>query len=139
MSFTIATVIGGIATVLVFLLTQPKKGTREHKLVNRADQPCVDLADLPGLCRLAPGGSYVVQTFRQSQNPHQDDRYLPDADSALKAAMTTFKRAKIDLVSVMDSTDIEFSFQRAVPDYTGRSEGRKVRWVEIHRIAPATE
>jgi hypothetical protein len=139
MSITLATVVGTIATAVVLFATRAKPGSREHKLVHRSDQPHIDLGDLPAHCKLRTGGNFVVRTFRQSQNLHQEDRFFSSPETALKAAMATFKRAKINHVAVMDSTEMEFSFQRSFPDFSGRNEGRKIRWIEIHRIQPETK
>lgn len=132
MSITLASVVGAIVAIAIAIGTRPKPGSREHKLVNRADQVHCGLDELSTYCKLPEEGVFVLKTYRQSQSPHQEDRVFGSRALALKAAVSTFKRAKIEHVAVMDSTASEFSFQRSMPDYTGRHEGRKVRWIEIH-------
>lgn len=133
MSITVAGVIGGIAALALWAMSRPAPGTREEKLLNNNEDNLFDIEEVAAQCRLTREGLFILRTFRQSGNPHQEDRVYTECDAAVRAALSTFKRAKIDLVVIMDNTNDEFSFRRAVPDFRGRSEGKKVRWVEIHR------
>jgi hypothetical protein len=77
----------------------------------------LDISEIAAQCRLAKGGQFVLRTFRQSGK-----------------ALSTFRRAKVDLITIVESSEKEFSFRRAVPDFRGRNEGKRLCWIEIHRV-----
>ena len=52
----------------------------------------------------------------------------------MAAALSTLRRAKVDLVTIVESTQDEFSFRRSVPDFSGRNEGKRLSRIEIHRL-----
>ncbi|MFT4195825.1 hypothetical protein [Ottowia sp.] len=85
-------------------------------------------------------GGYVVETYRQSGNTHQGPRYFGSAAGAIAAAMTTFRRGRINEVLIHESTPALLSFRRPFHDHFGHHEGRKLGWIDIRRIDdPGTE
>ncbi|MCZ8254669.1 MAG: hypothetical protein O9327_03155 [Polaromonas sp.] len=124
--------VGFLGLLAVIGLMKSKPGTREHKLVYRSDQIHTTVDDLGSHCRLPSNATFAVKFFRQSHNAHQDDQVCEGLQAALQVAKTTFRRAGVHELAIMDNTDREFSFQRSTPDYTGRQAGKKLRWIEIH-------
>ena len=53
---------------------------------------------------------------------------------AIRAAVTTFRRARIEYAVVVKNTETEFVFQRPYHSHRGRQEGKKVSRVEIYGI-----
>ena len=132
MSLTIATILGTVGLLALWGLSRPKDGSGEAKLSK--DGPALDISEVAAQWRLAKSGQFVLRTFRQSGNPHQEDRLFDRADAAVAAALSTFRRAKVDMITIIESTADEFSFRRSVPDFRGRNEGRRLHRIEIHRV-----
>jgi len=55
-------------------------------------------------------------------------------EAAIKAATTTFKRAKIEYAFITANTETEFFFRRAYYHHGGSAEGKKVGSVEIYKV-----
>jgi hypothetical protein len=127
-------VVGAVFLLIIYFTSRPEKGSREAAFANTEETKILTLEELPSLSQLTGSGSFVVRTLRQSGNPHQEDRAFGDSKLALQAAMSTFRRSKIEFVVVVANTPTELSFRRPWHDHRGRSEGKKVGWIEIHRV-----
>lgn len=80
-------------------------------------------------------GNFRLRILRQSGNPQKDDQYFDNADKAIKAAVTTFKRSKIDYVVITANEAPHFNFRRSYHHHRGKAEGKKVGSVEITRMS----
>lgn len=133
----LAAAIGTIVAVMVLAATRAKPGTRDHALLNTEETQFYELEGVQALARLRDPGQFVVKVFRQSGNPYKDDQQYSSAASAVKAMLSTFRRAKVDTVVVMFNTEDEFSLRRGWKCHRGHHEGKKLGWIEIHRLPGA--
>lgn len=103
-----------------------------------ADDPnnkdVVYLQQLVEVANLDEASKYLVVIYRQSGNIQQKDKIYPSASDAIKAAVTTFKRAKIPFVSITENSSERLSFSRPWHSHKGSSEGKKVGSVLIMRM-----
>jgi hypothetical protein len=106
-----------------------------RRLEDPDDKSVVYLDEIVGISSLQEGGQYQVRIVRQSGNLQQEDRIFDDKEKAIKAAVSTFKRAKIEYVAVDANTPTEFFFRRPYHCHRGRSEGKKVAKAEIYKVA----
>lgn len=132
---TIIFVFIGAVWLIAELLKKPDQNSRVLMDARVEEKPFIDLQSLGSQSRLSEEGCYVVQTFRQSGNPHQEDRFFNSASQAIAAATSTFKRSKIDSLIVHQSTEDLLSVRRPFHDHRGRSEGKKVGWIDIRRLS----
>jgi hypothetical protein len=72
--------------------------------------------------------------LRQSGNLQKDDQVFDTHEAAIKAAISTFKRAKIEYAFITKNTNVEFFFRRPYHHHGGSSEGKKVGSIEIYKI-----
>lgn len=117
----------GLALMGILALVYWLSIEESHK---RLDDPDDDrtlwLDQLPEKIALAPAGTYRVTVLRQSGNVHAERVVTGSAQDALKVALATFRRAKIDAVHVGRNTRQELSFGRMYHDHRGKAEGKKV-------------
>jgi hypothetical protein len=105
------------------------------KLSDSSNLAVIYLGQLQGLTQLNPSGTFLVRTLRQSGNLQQDDRVFESRDAALNAALSTFKRAKIDSISLVSNTPDLLHIQRAFYGHRGSGEGKKVGTIIIQRTS----
>ncbi|MFL1452887.1 hypothetical protein ACJO5Y_00400 [Marinobacter sp. GN3S48] len=115
--------------VFVVMLNQ------QQKLDDPNNTEVVYLDQLTQVCSLAEPGNFRVRIFRQSGNLQKDDQFFTSVGDAIKAATSTFKRAKIDHVVITTNEETNFSFRRPYHDHRGVKEGKKVGKVEIRRMS----
>jgi len=132
---TIILVFFGAVWLIAELLKKPDPSSRVLMDARVEEKPFVDLQSIASQSKLSEEGRYVVQTFRQSGNPHQEDRFFNSASQAIAAATSTFKRSKIDSLIVHQSTEDLLSVRRPFHDHRGRNEGKKVGWIDIRRLS----
>ena len=120
---------GLLIASLVALLNQ------EQKLDDPDNTEVVYLDQLIELCAMRGMGNFRLRILRQSGNPQKEDQYFENADRAIKAAVTTFKRAKIDYVVITANEAPHFNFRRPYHHHGGKAEGKKVGSVEITRMS----
>jgi hypothetical protein len=104
----------------------------EWRLRDPNDHSVVYLHQVEEIASLSCDGPFLVRTYRQSGNLHQDDRVTDCAGFAVKAAVTTLRRAKIDYVVVSKNTPSALTLTRPFHCHRGRAEGKKIGWIEIH-------
>lgn len=107
---------------------------QQQKLDDPNNTEVVYLDQLSGLCNLTKPGKYMLRTLRQSGNLQKDDQIYNSLESALKAGISTFKRAKIEYVVISKNTESIFGFRRPYHNHRGTKEGKKVGSIEIHRV-----
>ena len=107
---------------------------QEQKLKDPANKDVVYTGQLQKVARLKNPGSFVVRVIRQSGNLQQEDKIYTSAEEAIQAAVSTFKRAKIDFVCIKTNTETQLSFHRPSHDHRGSNEGKKVGAVAIVRM-----
>lgn len=108
---------------------------QQQKLEDPNDESVVYTEAVNRVSLLQAGGRYQVRIIRQSGNLQQDDRIFDNKEKAINAAVSTFKRAKIEYVAVDKNTGTEFFFRRPYHCHRGRSEGKKVAKAEIYKIS----
>lgn len=117
----------GLALMGVLALVYWLSIEESHKRLNDPeDDRTLWLDQLPDRIALAPAGTYRVTVLRQSGNVHAERLVTGSAQDALKVALATFRRARIDAVHVGRNTRQEFSFGRIYHDHRGKAEGKKV-------------
>ena len=131
----IGSIVGAVFLLILYLTSRPEKGSREAAFITTQETKIIGLEEVASLSQLASSGTFVVRTFRQSGNPHQDDRSFNAADPALQAALSTFRRSKIECIVIVANSPAELTIRRPWHDHKGRSEGKKVGWIEIHRVS----
>lgn len=127
MVFAIIIAIFGIA--LFFYFTQKQS----ERLADPLDHSTVYLDDLLSHIMLENEGPFILHVYRQSGNIHADSKVFATRDAALASALSTFKRAQIDAVSVQQNTSYRLNVTRAFFDHRGKAEGKKVGGFEIVR------
>lgn len=128
------TVIGLIGGAILFGFTVALISKRERQLDDPDDDSVVYLDQLKDTSSLQHGGKYLVRILRQSGNLQKDDQIFESPEKAIGAAITTFKRAKIDYVFIEKNTEVEFWFRRPYHHHGGKAEGKKVGSVEIYKV-----
>ncbi|WP_434931020.1 hypothetical protein ACRWQM_01540 [Shewanella sp. HL-SH5] len=127
-------VLSLIACVIMALITFIISSSRERQLDDPNDTSVVYLDKLQELSNLQDNGKYLLRIIRQSGNLQKDDQILDCPNKAIKAAISTLKRAKIDFVLISKNTEVEFFFRRTFHHHGGSAEGQKVGSVEIYKI-----
>lgn len=107
---------------------------REEQFDDPNDDCVVHLDELEGVCTLQSSGKYLVRTLRQSGNLQKDDKTFGDQYAAIKFAVSTFKRAKIECAYITKNTETEFLFRRPYHHHGGSAEGKKVGSIEIYKV-----
>lgn len=105
----------------------------EKALEDPNDKSRIYLEQLPVIALLSGHGLFRVIILRQSGNLHAEYESASAVD-ALKKAMTTFRRAKIDTILVSQNTESVLHFKRLFYSHRGSAEGKKVGSVEITKI-----
>ncbi|MGP4846186.1 hypothetical protein ACTXGQ_18810 [Marinobacter sp. 1Y8] len=124
---------------LILLIGFFKMIDQEEQLKDPKNTEVVYLSQLPEVCVMGDGGKYRLSIFRQSGNSHQNDKTYGSLETAIKAATSTFKRAKIDYVVITNNSESTFGFRRPFHAHGGRQEGKKVERAEISKITTSGE
>ena len=123
-----------IALIVLVVAGAVKVWVQERQLKDPDDKSVVYLDEVAQISALNEDGPFLVRTLRQSGNEHQADRIAATAGEAIKCAVSTFKRAKIDYVVVLENSASKLVFRRPFHDHRGRNEGKKVGIVGIVKI-----
>lgn len=86
----------------------------------------VYLDQLPSVTELQGRGLWSITIIRQSGNFHSSKEVHGDAAAALAAAVSTFRRAKIDGIGIIKNETAELHFGRLFHNHRGSNEGKKV-------------
>ena len=125
----------GLAMALVLgLVTFIALSKTDRKLNDPNDSEIIFTDQILEQANLRPAKQYTIHIYRQSGNPQQPDRIVeaeggfdvPPAE-AIKLALTTLRRAKIDHVSLLENTETTLHVQRPLHQHGGKQEGKKVR------------
>ena len=127
-------VFGFIVLAVLIVAGAVKIWMQERRLKDPDDKSVVYLEEVAQISVLNETGPFLVRTLRQSGNEHQADRIAATAGEAIKCAVSTFKRAKIDYVVVLENSASKLVFRRPFHDHRGRNEGKKVGLVGIVKI-----
>lgn len=133
-----AEVIGWILLAGLLVASLIAMSNQQKKLDDPNNTEVVYLDQLIEICAMRGLGNFRLRILRQSGNPQKDDQYFDNADNAdkaIKAAVTTFKRAKIDYVVITANEATHFNFRRPYRHHGGKAEGKKVGSVEITRMS----
>ena len=123
-----------IAGVIMILITFTVSSSREKQPDDPNDDSVVYLDQLEEVSTLQENGKYLLRILRQSCNLQKDDQILDCPYKAIKKAIKTLKRAKIDFVLISKNTEVEFFFRRTYHHHGGSAEGNKVGSVEILKV-----
>lgn len=108
---------------------------KQQALEDPDDNSALHLDELVAKTNLQSGGEYLLRVYRQSGNLQKDDQIFDSYEAAIKNAVTTFKRAKIEFAFVTKNTEVEYFFQRPYYHHGGAAEGKKVGRVEIYKVS----
>lgn len=128
------TIVGLIVGVIMAIITWATISKREQQLDDPNDDSVVYLDQLVAISTLQSGGNYLLRVLRQSGNLQKDDQVFDTHEAAIKAAISTFNRAKIEYAFITKNTNVEFFFRRPYHHHGGSAEGKKVGSVEIYKI-----
>jgi hypothetical protein len=119
------TIVGLILGVIMVIITWVTISKREQQLDDPDDDSVVYLDQLIATSILQRGGKYLLRVLRQSGNLQKDDQVFDTYEAAIKAAISTFKRAKIEYAFITKNTNVEFIFRRPYHHHGGSAEGKK--------------
>jgi hypothetical protein len=119
------TIVGLILGVIMVIITWVTISKREQQLDDPDDDSVVYLDQLIATSILQRGGKYLLRVLRQSGNLQKDDQVFDTYEAAIKAAISTFKRAKIENAFITKNTNVEFIFRRPYHHHGGSAEGKK--------------
>lgn len=123
-----------VAAILV-IATAVAMSNQQKKLEDPNNTEVVYLDEVIKVSKLLGLGQWRLSIYRQSGNLQKNDQYFATAPEAIKKAVSTFKRAKIDYVVIDSNTTSELKFRRPYHSHRGKAEGKKVGRVEIIREA----
>ena len=126
------TIVLGLILIVIGMVSYANK---EQALQDPNDDSALHLDELTAKTNLQSGGEYLLRVYRQSGNLQKDDQLFDSPEAAIKNAVTTFKRAKIEFAFVTKNTGIEYFFQRPYYHHGGAAEGKKVGRVEIYKVS----
>ncbi|PIQ41327.1 MAG: hypothetical protein COW58_02355 [Thalassolituus sp. CG17_big_fil_post_rev_8_21_14_2_50_53_8] len=127
---TLNLIIGGVVILLIIITAI----AQQAKLDDPADLTVIFTHQLADLVRLAGSSPCVLAIYRQSGNLYSDPVTQPDAMAAVKAALKTMNRAKIDSLQILTNTESRLEVRRAFKNYRGK-DGRKVGGFVIERVS----
>jgi hypothetical protein len=121
--------LGGLLLVSLWVIS-----ASQAKLEEPQDTNVVYLDQLPTIAKLNGQARWFVRIYRQSGNINSESEVTGDAGAALRVAMSTFRRARIDAIGVPENGENRLRFGRLYRSHRGSSEGKKVGSAEIIRI-----
>lgn len=127
-------ILGLVIALIMAIVTWVSISSRQRQLDDPTDDKVVHLEQLHQVCKLQSGGEYLLRTLRQSGNLQKDDQFFDSHELALKTAISTFKRAKIDYILITKNSEVEFFFRRPYYHHGGSAEGKKVGSIEIYKV-----
>jgi len=128
------TILGLIIALIMGIVTWATISKREEQLDDPDDDSVVYLDQILDMCSLQHNGKYLLRVLRQSGNLQKDDQIFDSHEAAIKNAITTFKRAKIDYAYISKNTETEYIFRRPYHHHGGSAEGKKVGSIEIYKV-----
>lgn len=127
-------IIGILGLLVIAAVGFASMSAKQKAADDPANKDVVYLDQIFEVANLDDASKYLVIIYRQSGNIQQKDKIYSSANDAIKAAITTFKRAKIPFVSITENSVDRLSFSRPWHSHKGASEGRKVGSVLIARM-----
>lgn len=127
-------IIGILVLLTIAAVGFASMSAKQRAADDPSNKDVVYLEQLFEVANLDDTSKYLVVIYRQSGNIQQKDKIYPSARDAIKAAVTTFKRAKIPFVSITENSVDRLSFSRPWHSHKGASEGKKVGSVLIVRM-----
>lgn len=128
------TVLGLVIALIMGIVTWATISKREEQLDDPDDDSIVYLDQILEMCSLQHDGKYLLRVLRQSGNLQKDDQIFDSHEAAIKNAISTFKRAKIDYAFISINTETEYFFRRPYHHHGGSAEGKKVGSIEIYKV-----
>lgn len=129
-----ANIIAYLLLFIVVIVGVVINANNRKKLDDPTNNEVVYLDQLYSIHSLTDTDQYVLSVFRQSGNLQQDQKVFSSGNEAIKSAISTLKRAKIEYVIVSHNDAQQFSFRRPFHDHRGRNEGKKVGSVTISKV-----
>ncbi|NQS80537.1 hypothetical protein [Pantoea agglomerans] len=127
-------IIGILGLLAIAAVGFASMNAKQKAADDPSNKDVVYLEQLFEVANLDVDSKYLVIIYRQSGNIQQKDKIYSSANDAIKAAITTFKRAKIPFVSITENSTDKLSFSRPWHSHKGSSEGKKVGSVLIMRM-----
>jgi hypothetical protein len=129
-----ANIIAYLLLFIIVIVGVVINANNRKKLEDPTNNEVVYLDQLYSIHSLTDTDQYILSVFRQSGNLQQDQKVFRNPNEAIKAAVLTLKRAKIEYVIVSHNDSQQFSFRRPFHDHRGRNEGKKVGSVTISKV-----
>ncbi|EJJ0546316.1 hypothetical protein ACP26H_11780 [Cronobacter sakazakii] len=117
---------GIIAMVVIAIVGFANVSSKENAANDDDDKSVLFLDKLAESSLLEEEKPHLVIIYRQSGNIQQKDKVYPTASAAIKAAASTFKRAKIPFVVINENSPNRLAFSRPWHNHRGAAEGKKV-------------
>lgn len=130
-----ADLIGYVLLGLLILVGLVAVSQAQGKLDDPNESSVVYLDQLTTVAKLSGQGHWLVRICRQSGNVHSESELVGSASTALNAAISTFRRAKIEAVGVSENGPSKLRMARLYHNHRGSNEGKKVGSAEIIRLA----
>lgn len=127
-------IIGILGLLAIAAVGFASMNAKQKAADDPSNKDVVYLEQIFEVANLDVDSKYLVIIYRQSGNIQQKDKIYSSAKDAIKAAVTTFKRAKIPFVSITENSTDKLSFSRPWHSHKGSAEGRKVGAVLIMRM-----
>lgn len=105
----------------------------DRKLHDPDNLTVVSTDQMREVCSLGEGRVAAV-LVRQSGGEYRDLGSFDDAAAALKAVTSSFRRAKIDSVSISVNTQAEFIVKRLHHSHRGAAEGKKLGGAQLRLL-----
>lgn len=119
-------ILGLVGMVVIALIGFASSSAKEAAANDEEDKSVLYLDKLAEISLLEQEKPHLVIIFRQSGNIQQKDKVYPTAYHAIKAAVSTFKRAKIPYVVINENSSKRLAFSRPSYNHRGAAEGKKV-------------
>ena len=115
----------GVVAIFAFIMWLIHENT-QAALDDPGNKKAIYLDQLGSVSELRGRGRWSITIIRQSGDFYSSKEVYGDADAALAAAVTSFRRAKIDGIGIIKNSATELHFGRLFHNHRGSNEGKKI-------------
>ncbi|NRP28215.1 hypothetical protein XMD420_001821 [Marinobacterium sp. xm-d-420] len=130
-----------VFAVILGAITIAVSSSNQKKLDDPNDTSMLLIEDVSSASNLKPAKEFLIRIYRQSGNEHQPDRVVSaedgsdvPPDEAIKVALQTLRRARIDSVFVVENTNDILHIRRPMHSHGGKAEGKKVGGAVVIKV-----
>ena len=127
-------IIGWVILAILFFIVVFSLESAKNALKDTSNESVVYLSQVREIAKLSGSGHWLVTILRQSGNIHDQYEVAGSAMNALDLAISTFRRAQIDAVTLPKNTEKSIHIVRLFYNHRGRNEGKKVGEAKIEWI-----